>query len=182
LNLLADVGLLGIPNAGKSTLIRAVSAAKPKVADYPFTTLSPILGVVKVDGDRGFVIADLPGLISGASQGVGLGTRFLKHLSRCRILLHVVDLKPSDGSDPVDNILTISNELEKYGEKLHGKTHWLVFSKVDLLGELEAQRVSKEILDAIDWQGKHYLISASTSCQSLRNLCRQLFDFLNSSP
>jgi GTP-binding protein len=181
LNLLADVGLLGLPNAGKSTLIRAVSAARPKVADYPFTTLSPSLGVVRVDSEKSFVVADLPGLISGASYGIGLGTRFLKHLSRCRVLLHMVDVKPSDGSNPIDNIVTINNELKNYGGKLNEKSHWLVFSKTDLMSQSEAEILSKEILDTIDWQGRYYLISASTNYQGLRNLCWQLFNFLNRS-
>ena len=140
--LLADVGMLGLPNAGKSTFIRAVSAAKPKVADYPFTTLVPSLGVVRVDESHSFVIADIPGLIEGASEGAGLGIRFLKHLERCRVLVHLVDVNPIDGSDPVDNISIIESELFQYSEALADKPRWLVFNKMDtMLPEEFAERV-----------------------------------------
>ena len=158
--LLADVGMLGLPNAGKSTFIRAVSAAKPKVADYPFTTLVPSLGVVRVDSERSFVVADIPGLIEGAADGAGLGIRFLKHLERCRVLLHMIDLLPADCSDPVENAFTIINELEQYSDKLANKPRWLVFNKVDLLPEEEAQAKIDEILDALAWEGDYYCISA----------------------
>lgn len=158
--LLADVGMLGLPNAGKSTFIRSVSAAKPKVADYPFTTLVPSLGVVRVDNERSFVVADIPGLIEGAADGAGLGIRFLKHLERCRVLLHMIDLLPADGSDPIENAFTILNELEQYSEKLANKPRWLVFNKVDLLPEEEAQAKIEEILDALAWEGDYYCISA----------------------
>ncbi|MBV1839968.1 MULTISPECIES: Obg family GTPase CgtA [Photobacterium] len=158
--LLADVGMLGLPNAGKSTFIRSVSAAKPKVADYPFTTLVPSLGVVRVDSDRSFVVADIPGLIEGASDGAGLGIRFLKHLERCRVLLHMIDLLPADGSDPVENAFIILNELEKYSDKLAHKPRWLVFNKVDLMPEDEAQEKIDEVLDALAWEGDYYCISA----------------------
>jgi GTP-binding protein len=133
LKLLADVGLLGLPNAGKSTLISAVSAARPKIADYPFTTLVPNLGVVSVGNDKSFVIADIPGLIEGAADGAGLGVQFLKHLSRTRLLLHLIDLAPMDGSDPVDNFRVIEGELSKYSEGIASKERWLVFTKTDLV-------------------------------------------------
>lgn len=158
--LLADVGMLGLPNAGKSTFIRSVSAAKPKVADYPFTTLVPSLGVVRVDSDRSFVVADIPGLIEGAADGAGLGIRFLKHLERCRVLLHMIDLLPADGSDPIENAFTIINELNQYSEKLTNKPRWLVFNKVDLMPEDEAQEKIEEILDALAWDEGYYCISA----------------------
>ncbi len=127
LMLLADVGMLGLPNAGKSTFISRVSAARPKIADYPFTTLVPSLGVVRVGNSKSFVVADIPGLIEGASDGAGLGHRFLRHLERCRVLLHLVDLKPVDGSDPAENIVVIENELKAYSEKLFNKPRWLGF-------------------------------------------------------
>jgi GTP-binding protein len=135
LKVLADVGLLGLPNAGKSTLIRAVSAAKPKVADYPFTTLVPNLGVVKVDAHRSFVVADIPGLIEGASDGAGLGIRFLKHLTRNRILLHLVDVAPFDESDPAQQALSIVRELERFSPTLAARPRWLVLNKIDLIDE-----------------------------------------------
>jgi GTP-binding protein len=135
LKLIADVGLLGLPNAGKSTLISVVSAAKPKIADYPFTTLVPNLGVVRIDLNRSFVIADIPGLIEGAADGAGLGVQFLKHLARTRLLLHLIDLAPMDGSDPVQNCRTIEEELAKYSEGIADKPRWLVFTKLDLLDE-----------------------------------------------
>ncbi|MGL4994752.1 MAG: GTPase ObgE, partial [Deefgea sp.] len=140
LKVLADVGLLGMPNAGKSTFIRAVSAAKPKVADYPFTTLYPNLGVVRIDENRSFVIADVPGLIEGAAEGAGLGHRFLKHLQRTGILLHLVDLAPFDAeTDPVAEAKAIVEELRKYDEDLHQKPRWLVLNKVDMIPEEERE-------------------------------------------
>lgn len=158
--LLADVGLLGLPNAGKSTLIRSVSAAKPKVADYPFTTLVPNLGVVRLDSQRSFVIADIPGIIEGAAEGAGLGTQFLKHLERCRILLHVIDILPVDGSDPLENARTIISELEQHNEKLASKSRWIVFNKLDLVLEEEAQEITDTILTGLGWQGEVHSISA----------------------
>lgn len=139
LKLIADVGLLGLPNAGKSTLISKVSSARPKIADYPFTTLVPNLGVVRIDHERSFVIADIPGLIEGAADGAGLGVQFLKHLSRTRLLLHLVDLYPIDGSEPVENCRTIERELAKYSEGIADKPRWLVFTKTDLLPADEAE-------------------------------------------
>ncbi|OSI11948.1 GTPase ObgE [Neisseria canis] len=152
LKVLADVGLLGMPNAGKSTLIRAVSAARPKVADYPFTTLHPNLGVVRIDENHSFVMADIPGLIEGAAEGAGLGHRFLKHLSRTGLLLHVVDLAPFDESVvPAEEALAIINELRKYDEELYGKPRWLVLNKLDMLTPEEAETRAAEFLNAIGW-------------------------------
>ena len=159
LKLIADVGLLGMPNAGKSTLIRSVSAARPKVADYPFTTLVPNLGVVKV-GDESFVIADIPGLIEGAADGTGLGVQFLKHLSRTQMLLHLVEVCPADASDPVQNYLTLEKELEKYSHGIAEKDRWLVFSKLDLLPEEEADAFIKDFLDAVKFDGPVFKIAA----------------------
>jgi len=161
LNVLADVGLLGLPNAGKSTLIRSVSAAKPKVADYPFTTLYPNLGVVRLGVDQSFVIADIPGLIEGAAEGAGLGIQFLKHLARTRLLLHVLDVKPFEGTaDPAENFRAIENELKKYSDTLYAKDRWLVLNKVDLIPEGERDVVCADIINAIQWQGPVYQISA----------------------
>lgn len=160
LMLLADVGLLGFPNAGKSTLISGISAAKPKVADYPFTTLIPNLGVVRHSSQRSFVLADIPGVIEGAADGAGLGIRFLKHLERCRVLLHMVDLLPADLSDPAEQAVILLQELEKYSDKLNNKPRWLVFNKIDLLLEDEAQEVMDNVVEALDWQGPIYKISA----------------------
>ena len=152
LKVLADVGLLGMPNAGKSTLIRAVSAARPKVADYPFTTLHPNLGVVRMDENNSFVMADIPGLIEGAAEGAGLGHRFLKHLSRTGLLLHVVDLAPFDEeTDTAAEALAIIHELRKYDEELYGKPRWLVLNKLDMLDEETAKQRETEFLNAIGW-------------------------------
>ncbi len=181
LMLLADVGLLGLPNAGKSTFIRAVSAAKPKVADYPFTTLVPNLGVVRMDSQESFVIADIPGLIEGAAEGAGLGIQFLRHLERCRVLLHLVDLMPVDGSDPVDNAKAIINELEKYSPKLAAKPRWLVFNKIDLLLPEEAEELTKRIADELGWNEEFYQISAFQKLET-QSLCRHIMDFLQTLP
>jgi len=160
LKVLADVGMLGLPNAGKSSFIRAVSSAKPKVADYPFTTLIPNLGVVKVQQYRSFVIADIPGLIEGASEGAGLGVRFLKHLTRCRLLLHAVDVAPIDDSDPVENVRIIANELQKFSPTLATRDRWLLLNKVDLLDPEEADARCQAIVDELQWTGPVFRISA----------------------
>ena len=179
--LLADVGLLGLPNAGKSTLIRSVSAAKPKVADYPFTTLVPNLGVVRIDTQSSFVIADIPGLIEGAAEGAGLGTQFLKHLERCRILLHIVDVMPADGSDPLENAKTIISELETHSEKLASKPRWLVFNKLDLLLEEEAKALTDSIVEGLDWQGEVRSISAFNK-MGTEELCQGVMKFIDELP
>ncbi|WP_277972695.1 Obg family GTPase CgtA [Pantoea agglomerans] len=181
LMLLADVGMLGLPNAGKSTFIRAVSAAKPKVADYPFTTLVPSLGVVRMDSEQSFVVADIPGLIEGAADGAGLGIRFLKHLERCRVLLHLIDIDPIDESDPVENARIILGELEKYSEKLFNKPRWLVFNKIDLISEEEAQLRAKAVAEALGWEDKYYLISAA-SRTGVNELCWDVMSFINANP
>lgn len=160
LKVLADVGLLGMPNAGKSTLVGAVSAAKPKIADYPFTTLIPQLGVVKVDRMRSFVISDIPGLIEGASEGAGLGLRFLKHLSRTRVLLHMVDATELDGGDPARQAEAIIQELENFAPSLLERERWLVFNKCDLLFEEELAAVKKAVTERLDFKGRVYTISA----------------------
>jgi GTP-binding protein len=163
LKLIADVGLLGLPNAGKSTLIRAVSAARPKVADYPFTTLHPNLGVVSAGPGRSFVMADIPGLIEGAAEGAGLGIRFLKHLQRTRVLLHLVDISPPDpDADPVKDARTIVKELKKFAADLAAKERWLVINKIDLLEPAEAKRRTKEIVRRLRWKGPVLMISGAT--------------------
>ncbi len=177
LKVIADVGLLGMPNAGKSTFIRAVSQARPKVADYPFTTLVPNLGVVAVDRHRGFVIADIPGLIEGAAEGAGLGIRFLKHLARCRILLHLVDVAPFDESDPAESAKAIVRELEQFSETLATRTRWLVLNKVDLLPEDEREAVCQRIISALNWTGPVYQISAITG-QGTEVLCQNIMTFI----
>lgn len=179
--LLADVGLLGLPNAGKSTLIRAVSAAKPKVADYPFTTLVPNLGVVRVESHRSFVIADIPGLIEGAAEGAGLGIQFLKHLERCRLLLHVIDVLPADGSDPAENAQTIIQELHKYSTKLAAKPRWLVFNKLDLVLEDELEEIVQLVTTALDWQGPIFKISAA-SRENTQQLSREILNYIEQLP
>ena len=147
LKLLADVGLLGLPNAGKSTLIGQVSAANPKVADYPFTTLAPSLGVVRIAADASFVMADIPGLIVGAAQGAGLGAQFLRHLSRTKVLLHLVDVQPEDQSDPIENALAIEQELAEYSEALIQRPIWLALSKVDQLDDTDLDALMEEMAE-----------------------------------
>lgn len=161
LTVLADVGLLGLPNAGKSTLIRSVSAARPKVADYPFTTLYPNLGVVAVEAHRSFVMADIPGLIEGAADGAGLGIRFLKHLGRTRLLLHLVDVAPLDGNtNPVEEARKIIAELERFSPELATRERWIVLNKIDLLDDAGVDLLRARIVEELDWQGPLYLISA----------------------
>ncbi|CRL44045.1 GTPase ObgE/CgtA [Sodalis glossinidius str. 'morsitans'] len=181
LMLLADVGMLGLPNAGKSTFIRAVSAAKPKVADYPFTTLVPSLGVVRMDNEQSFVVADIPGLIEGAADGAGLGIRFLKHLERCQVLLHLIDLAPVDESDPVENARIIVTELERYSENLASKPRWLVFNKADLLDPEEAASRANAIAKVLGWEEKYYLISAANR-DGVKALCWDVMAFINAHP
>lgn len=177
LKVLADVGLVGMPNAGKSTLITSMSAARPKIADYPFTTLYPSLGVVRVANHRSFVIADLPGLIEGAAEGAGLGIRFLKHVARTRLLFHVVDIAPIDNSDPVENIKTIATELEKYSDELLIKERWLVLNKTDLLSPDEVEAHCADIVKRLDWQGRVFVISGAAKL-GLNELAQQAMHYL----
>ena len=178
LKVIADVGLLGLPNAGKSTLIRAVSAARPKVADYPFTTLHPNLGVVYCGEHRSFVMADIPGLIEGAAEGAGLGIRFLKHLQRTRVLLHLVDMLPPDPeADPVKDARAIVAELKKFSKDLATKPRWLIINKRDLLPDDEAERRAKDIVRRLRHKGPHYLISAATG-RGTRELVEAVMRFL----
>jgi GTP-binding protein len=179
LKVLADVGLLGMPNAGKSTFIRAVSAAKPKVADYPFTTLHPNLGVVRVDSNRSFVIADIPGLIEGAAEGAGLGHQFLRHLARTRLLLHIVDIAPfNDDVDPVQEARAIIAELKKYDEDLYDKPRWLVLNKMDMIAQDEREALRVEFLKNFGWDQPCYVISA-ISGEGCQALTYAIMDFLD---
>ena len=175
LKVLADVGLLGKPNAGKSTLLSAVSSARPKVADYPFTTLHPQLGVVDVGESSGFVMADIPGLIAGAADGVGLGIDFLKHLSRTRILVHLVDAAPLDGGDLAATVREIEHELAAFSPELAGRERWLVLNKCDLLDAEELARVRDELVRALGWRGEVHCLSAATGehCRALTNALMQ---------
>lgn len=170
LKVLADVGLLGMPNAGKSTLIRAVSAARPKVADYPFTTLHPNLGVVRVGQDRSFVMADIPGLVEGAAEGVGLGHRFLKHLARTRLLLHVIDIAPlGEHVNPVHEAKALIDELRKYDETLYQKPRWLVLNKIDMLPDTERDMLCNKFILDFGWKDKWFGVSGLTGegCNTL---------------
>lgn len=178
LKVIADVGLLGLPNAGKSTLIRAVSAARPRVADYPFTTLYPNLGVVYCGQHRSFVMADIPGLIEGAAEGAGLGHRFLKHLQRTGVLLHLVDMAPSDpNADPVRDARAIVAELKKYSKDLAAKPRWLVINKRDLLADEEAEARARDIVRRLRYKGPVHLISAATG-RGTRELAEAVMGFL----
>ena len=175
LKVLADVGLLGMPNAGKSTFISAVSNARPKIADYPFTTLHPNLGMVRVSHEKSFVIADIPGLIEGAAEGAGLGIQFLRHLQRTRVLLHIVDLAPFDNVDPVKEAKAIVKELQKYDESLYDKTRWLVLNKLDMVPEEERKKIVKDFLKRFAWKGPVFEISALNhqGCPELVNAIYQ---------
>jgi len=174
LRLLADVGLVGLPNAGKSSLVRALSAAKPRVADYPFTTLQPALGVVRVDPERSFVMADIPGLIEGAAEGAGLGAQFLRQLARNHLLLHVVDIAPPDGSDPAANVRTVEAELASYDEELVGRQRWLVANKMDLVPDSERDDWLALLREELGWEGAIY----GVSCQSGSGLQRLSQDIM----
>jgi GTP-binding protein len=178
MRVIADVGLLGLPNAGKSTLIRAVSAARPRVADYPFTTLHPNLGVVSVGLSRSFVMADIPGLIEGAAEGAGLGIRFLKHVQRTRVLLHLVDIAPLDpDADPVKDAKSIVAELKKFNDDLAKRERWLVLNKLDLLLPEEAEAKCREIVRRLRWKGPTFRISGATG-QGTKELCEALMSRL----
>ena len=178
LKVIADVGLLGMPNAGKSTFIRSVSAARPKVADYPFTTLHPNLGVVSVARHRSFVVADIPGLIEGAADGIGLGIQFLKHLQRTRLLLHIIDVMPDASADSaVVSARKILHELERYDESLYRKPRWLVLNKLDLVPPDERQSVIDEITGGLEWSGPVHAISALNR-EGVEPLCHDIMKFL----
>jgi len=182
LKVLADVGLLGMPNAGKSTLIRAVSAARPKVADYPFTTVAPHLGVVRVDENRSFVVADIPGLIEGAAEGAGLGHRFLRHLQRTRLLLHVIDIAPFDGEvDPVADARAIVKELKRYDESLYEKPRWLVLNKLDLVPAEERKARIAAFVRSLRWKGPVFGVAAING-EGCRALVREIQDWLQRHP
>lgn len=178
LKVLADVGLLGMPNAGKSTLIRAVSAARPKVADYPFTTLQPNLGMVRIDQNRSFVMADIPGLIEGAAEGVGLGHHFLKHLSRTRLLLHVVDMMPpNEDTDLVHEAQALVKELQKYDESLYQKPRWLVLNKTDMMPAENRAELCRQFVENLGWKDKYFIISALTG-EGCKSLTYAIMDYL----
>lgn len=177
LKLLADVGLLGYPNAGKSSLIRKVSAAKPRVADYPFTTLHPNLGVVSIESHRSFVMADIPGLIEGAAEGQGLGIRFLRHLTRTGLLLHIIDLAPFDEHDPAEAALALIHELEKFDQELLDKPRWLVFNKLDLMPDDEWQSKTAHTLKTLNWDGPWYSVSAVDG-RGTDQLCADIMHYI----
>ena len=180
LKVLADVGLLGMPNAGKSTFIAAVSNARPKVADYPFTTLHPNLGVVRVSHEKSFVIADIPGLIEGAADGAGLGVQFLRHLQRTRLLLHIVDLAPFDTNvDPVKEAKAIVKELKKYDETLHDKPRWLVLNKLDMVPDAEREKRVKDFIKRFGWKGPVFQISGLTR-EGCEDLVTDIYEYLAS--
>jgi GTP-binding protein len=178
LKVLADVGLLGMPNAGKSTLITQISNARPKIADYPFTTLHPNLGVVRIEASKSFVVADIPGLIEGASEGAGLGHRFLRHLQRTRLLLHLVDVFPFDPArDPVSEAQAIIEELRKYDPQLYEKPRWLVLNKLDMIDPDERDKVRDDLVKGLGWNGPVFSISALTG-EGCRELCYAVGQFV----
>jgi len=179
LKLLADVGLLGFPNAGKSTFIRAVSAATPKVADYPFTTLYPNLGVVSVGREKSFVIADIPGVIEGAAEGAGLGIQFLKHVSRTSLLLHVVDIAPLDDTDPVAQVKIIERELKKFDAALAKRPRWLVLNKIDMLTEEERDARIQDIIKRLRWSRKPWFAVSAYSGEGTELVCRKAMAFID---
>ncbi|MEK9687228.1 MAG: GTPase ObgE [Gammaproteobacteria bacterium] len=177
---IADVGLVGLPNAGKSTLISNVSEAKPKIADYPFTTLSPVLGVVKVDVDQSFVIADIPGLIEGAADGVGLGISFLKHIERTKLLLHVIDLSPIlENEDLTQSFYSIKQELEKYGPSVSDKPRWIVLNKSDLFPSDSISKIVQEFINQINWDTNYYVVSSVTG-EGTKELIGDLAKYISS--
>src|ERR1035437_9674860 len=177
LKVLADVGLLGMPNAGKSTFISAVSNARPKIADYPFTTLHPNLGVVRVSHEKSFVIADIPGLIEGAAEGAGLGIQFLRHLQRTRLLLHIVDLAPFDNVDPVKEAKAIIKELKKYDQSLFDKPRWLVLNKLDMVPDEDRKKRVKDFVKRFAWNGSVFEISALTR-EGCEDLVKEIYNYL----
>lgn len=178
MKLLADVGLLGLPNAGKSTFISQVSAAQPKVANYPFTTLYPNLGVVTLKDVRSFVIADVPGLVEGAADGAGLGIQFLRHLTRTRLLLHLVDMAPADvKQDPVESVKTINRELENYSDALGGQEQWLVLNKMDLVPDDIREELCREVIDKLNWQGKVFRVSGQSG-EGCDAICDEVMTYL----
>lgn len=178
MKVLADVGLLGLPNAGKSSLITNLSSAKPRVADYPFTTLYPNLGVVRIDVNQSFVIADIPGLIEGAAEGAGLGIQFLKHLSRTSLLLHLVDVAPMDQADPVKSVHVLEKELEKFSDELKERERWLVINKVDLLPFNSIDKTIANIVERLDWKGPVFAISAATG-MGTKELANKIMQYLD---
>ncbi|MGI9292934.1 MAG: Obg family GTPase CgtA [Pseudomonadales bacterium] len=178
LKVLADVGLLGLPNAGKSSLVQAVSAAKTKVADYPFTTLVPQLGVVAVHEQRSFVMADIPGIIAGAADGAGLGIRFLKHLARTQLLLHIIDPMPVDGSDPIANARLICEELQRFSPSLAKRERWLLINKTDLLNEEQLQTLAAELVAALEWQDRPLFFASALQATGTQSLCEHIMTYL----
>ncbi|WP_422667303.1 Obg family GTPase CgtA [Buchnera aphidicola] len=174
--LIADVGTLGMPNAGKSTLVTKISSAKTKVAEYPFTTLYPTLGTV-ISHNKKFIIADIPGIMKDASQGIGLGIQFLKHLERCKLLLHIIDLAPINGSCPINNINVVINELKKYSIKLYNKPKWFIFNKIDLLDPKKLIKIVYKIVDQLQIKEKYYLIS-SVNKIGTQELCHSICKYL----
>ncbi|AEO08733.1 GTPase ObgE [Buchnera aphidicola str. Ak (Acyrthosiphon kondoi)] len=177
LMLIADVGTLGMPNVGKSTFVTSISGAKTKIADYPFTTLNPILGSVNILNNKKFIIADIPGIIKGASNGSGLGIRFLKHLERCKLLLHIVDLVPQNNFHPEQNIAIVLNELKKYSLKLYNKPRWLIFNKIDLLNTEQTNQIINKIKHKFKINEKYYFIS-SINKTGIKKLCFDIIEYL----